>query len=1142
MHKTYEAFPATPTPSDAASLRRAIPVWILVLVAFALYWGQLLQSHQDQLNQTEQQTKLRAAQMASALSLQIGSLFNGVDYVSRTLAASYHPDKQPEFLQAVETAKQAFPEGSVLQIAIADAQGTILFSSLNGSVPASSVKPVSIADREHFSVHALRQTPGLFISHPVQGRVSKRWSIQFSRAIYHGKTFAGVVVLSLSPDYISDFFREVFYQPGDVVMLLRDDGSYLARTQQQDSVLGKAVQAPGSGFLIDAGRQRGEYLTKAPLDNVMRYYAWHRAANYPVVVNVGLNQETALSGVQTALHAGLLRNALGSVVILIGIFGISWLFFQKQRNMLQLQESEERLALALQGGDLGSWDWHIPSDAMRFDSRWAEMIGYQPDDLPHTLAGLQTLTHPDDWPHKMMAMQTHLEGASAVFESEHRMLHRDGHWVWILAKGRVTHWSSAGAPLRAVGTHLNITARKQAEAARAELQSRLSKLVAQVPGMVYQYRLRPDSTACFPYASQGIRDVYQLSPEDVQNNADAVFATIHPDDLQRVITSIRLSAVNLTPWQCEYRVRFANGTVRWLSGQANPERESDGGTLWHGYIHDITATYTVQQALRQSEERLRMTVSAVRDGLWEWDTRNGILHWDNRCYDMLGYEPQAFPLTFAVWSELLHPLDRTPTLQRLDPASVPRDGVRLECRLRTAQHDWRWVEVRGQLVQDPSGQYTRMMGTYSDISQRVQQSHLRRALLDQSAAAIFLVSPERIVRHANARATEMFAPEGKSLKLMSFSQLHVDPASFDRFGLYYDMLRRQGQVRLEHPLRDAAGHTRWFDIHGTLLDPDQPDADVIWTLIDTTERHQAETALAAERVRLTAIIDRFPGGVWVDDDTGRIVMINQNLCDLLCVNELPSRLIGQPQQVLLQALPDDSRQQFTPPDADERIRSDGYLAREIAGCQGRTLEVDQQPISHDEQYYGRLWLVRDITGQKRREAILQTLAATDALTGLPNRRAFIAHMEQFALDLATGSQQQGAVLMVDLDFFKRVNDSYGHGVGDKVLQQAASVIRHTLRNDDIAGRLGGEEFAVLLPGAPAEHAGDVAERLRQAIAAVQVALAQGGDVQVTASIGVALIDASRQDTPEHWLAEADAALYQAKHNGRNQVVCRTQAG
>ena len=108
MHKTYEAFPATPAPADAASLRRAIPVWILVLVAFALYWGQLLQSHQDQLNQTEQQTKLRAAQMASALSLQIGSLFNGVDYVSRTLAASYHPDKQTEFLQAVETAKQAF--------------------------------------------------------------------------------------------------------------------------------------------------------------------------------------------------------------------------------------------------------------------------------------------------------------------------------------------------------------------------------------------------------------------------------------------------------------------------------------------------------------------------------------------------------------------------------------------------------------------------------------------------------------------------------------------------------------------------------------------------------------------------------------------------------------------------------------------------------------------------------------------------------------------------------------------------------------------------------------------------------------------------------------------------------------------------
>ena len=72
-------------------------------------------------------------------------------------------------------------------------------------------------------------------------------------------------------------------------------------------------------------------------------------------------------------------------MILLGMSGISWLFFQKQRGVAQLQESEERLGLALQGGDLGSWDWDIPSDAISFEFRWAQMLGYQPDDLPHPL-------------------------------------------------------------------------------------------------------------------------------------------------------------------------------------------------------------------------------------------------------------------------------------------------------------------------------------------------------------------------------------------------------------------------------------------------------------------------------------------------------------------------------------------------------------------------------------------------------------------------------------------------------------------------------------------------------------------------------------------------------------------------------------
>src|SRR5574343_254635 len=130
MPNTPQVSASATAPTYADLIRRTFPVWRLVIIAVALYWAQLMQLHRDQLSQVESQTRLRAAQMSSALSLQIGSLFNGVDYVSRTLANTYRDDTPAPFLQAVETAKTAFPEGALVQIAIADAQGVVKFSSL----------------------------------------------------------------------------------------------------------------------------------------------------------------------------------------------------------------------------------------------------------------------------------------------------------------------------------------------------------------------------------------------------------------------------------------------------------------------------------------------------------------------------------------------------------------------------------------------------------------------------------------------------------------------------------------------------------------------------------------------------------------------------------------------------------------------------------------------------------------------------------------------------------------------------------------------------------------------------------------------------------------------------------------------------
>jgi PAS domain S-box-containing protein len=133
----------------------------------------------------------------------------------------------------------------------------------------------------------------------------------------------------------------------------------------------------------------------------------------------------------------------------------------------------------------------------------------------------------------------------------------------------------------------------------------LQHVTAHAPGMVYQFRLNRDGIVSIPYSSQGIRDIFHLTPEDVREDASKVFARIHPDDLTATMESIQQSAQILTPWHHEFRVRFEDNTCYWLLGNAIPHRETDGSTLWHGFITDITEGKTASRELLQSEEKLR---------------------------------------------------------------------------------------------------------------------------------------------------------------------------------------------------------------------------------------------------------------------------------------------------------------------------------------------------------------------------------------------------------------------------------------------------------------------------------------------------------------------------------------------------------
>jgi two-component system cell cycle response regulator len=169
---------------------------------------------------------------------------------------------------------------------------------------------------------------------------------------------------------------------------------------------------------------------------------------------------------------------------------------------------------------------------------------------------------------------------------------------------------------------------------------------------------------------------------------------------------------------------------------------------------------------------------------------------------------------------------------------------------------------------------------------------------------------------------------------------------------------------------------------------------------------------------------------------------------------------------------------------------------------------------------------------RQRNEDLDRISRTDALTGLRNRR----HVEEYLVKLTSLARRNAepiAVLVIDIDHFKSVNDTHGHDAGDAVLREVAGRMLGSVRLEDMVGRWGGEEFLVVLPNTAAEGAAELAERLRQVVAETPCRVAEGEAVQVTISVGCA---ASLMDDAGTLVRSADAAMYEAKESGRNRVV------
>jgi PAS domain S-box-containing protein len=258
----------------------------------------------------------------------------------------------------------------------------------------------------------------------------------------------------------------------------------------------------------------------------------------------------------------------------------------------------------------------------------------------------------------------------------------------------------------------------------AEPAAVLTKLAAHLPGVVHLVTVDPQGLTRIPYASEGLKRLFGLSPDEVRGDAGRLFKIVHPDDRQSLRQSILQSQRSLQPWHAEYRVCPPGGGERWVETQALPERLADGSTVWHGYSDDITERKQAQIALAASEARWQQAADAAGIGVVRFHLAGDSVQLDAQARVMHG--ECAAQSTVDRWAARLADEDRPAVLAALRRAAQAGGAERFEARYRYRQADGslRWLETAARAHAGADAQA--LVGTCRDVTAQQEAEQLRR--------------------------------------------------------------------------------------------------------------------------------------------------------------------------------------------------------------------------------------------------------------------------------------------------------------------------------------------------------------------------------------------------------------------------------
>ncbi len=551
--------------------------------------------------------------------------------------------------------------------------------------------------------------------------------------------------------------------------------------------------------------------------------------------------------------------------------------------------------------------------------------------------------------------------------------------------------------------------------------------------------------------------------------------------------------------------------------------------------------------LRDQNKRLSLASDTAKMGIWEWTfSSNKIFVGGSLASLIFRSTEQIQQLSYQQWLQKFEVSDQSRLHAAFEKAITKKKDIDLNVALLGEIGDKRMIQISGELQLNNQGVPESILGVSFDITERwlsqeqlIQTEARWKHALEGSGEGVWDWSIKDNTVQFSDKLISMLGYEPAEFKPYFYEwaeRLHPD----DRQQVFANVELMLNDTKpdyySEFRMRCKDGSWKWILARGTVIERDEEGAPLraVGTHSDIHSQKEAEILLKQSEERFHNAFDTAPIGMALVDIYGNWLEVNESLCQLL----------GYQEAELLQL----TFMDITYPDD---LELDLEYVKKLVHGQLENYQMEKRYIRKNGQIIDVLLSVsvvhdadgnvahfvsqiEDITLRKKEQERVRLLAFYDALTGLPNRRLLDERISH-ALLVARRHKKQMALMFVDVDHFKQINDTYGHDIGDEAIKAVANRMREVLRASDTLARLGGDEFVVLLDDvSSAEAARKVAENLRRPFA--EKLQFTDNLVFISLSIGVAIWLPEEDEDVTSWMKKADIALYDVKARGRNGVA------